>query len=189
MRPKVYIETTIPSYLVSRASRDLLIAGHQQITRDWWDMRRNCFELVVSELVLQESSAGDSEVARRRLNILAGIPILINDSRIPKLAEALLSHRVLPLKAAVDAAHISIATVYGCEYLLTWNCRHIANAEIRRVAGRVAQKRIGRRARRQQMEKLAGLGRDRRVRYARVSQKFGFDLPVICTPEELMGEE
>jgi len=155
---KVYIETTIPSYLAARPSRDLLIAAHQQLTREWWDVRRPAFDLYVSEPVLEESAAGDAILARRRLELLADIPVLPLTSAILRLAEALVAEGPIPRKAAADALHIAAATAYGCEYLLTWNCRHIANAEIQRAARWVVRKQ-------------------------------GFELPIICTPEELMGGE
>ena len=139
MKAKVYIETTIPSYLAARPSRDLLIAAHQQITRDWWESRRARFDLYVSELVVQEARAGNALLANRRLELLAGVPVLAVSGEILELAEALISEGPIPRKAAGDAAHIAIATVYGCEYLLTWNCRHIANAELHRAIRRVVE--------------------------------------------------
>jgi len=155
---KVYIETTIPSYLASRPSRDLLVAAHQQLTRDWWEFRRPSFDLYISEPVLQEAAAGDQILAKRRLELLADIPVLPLTGGILRMAESLVTEGPIPRKAAGDALHIAVATEYGCDYLLTWNCRHIANAEIQRAA---------------------------RV----VVSKQGFELPIICTPEELMGEE
>ena len=130
MKAKLYIETTIPSYLVGRPSRDLLVAAHQEITRDWWEFRRTHFDLYVSELVLQEVRAGDAQLTIRRLELLTDVPILPVTSEILKVTKNLVTEVPIPQKAAVDAAHIAIA--YGCEYLLTWNCRHIANAELHR---------------------------------------------------------
>jgi hypothetical protein len=137
MKAKLYLETTIPSYLVGRPSRDLLVAAHQQITRDWWELRRSVFDVYVSELVVQEVRAGNADLAGRRLEVLTGVPILPVNGEILRLAEALVAEGPIPRKAAGDAAHIAIATVYGCEYLLTWNCRHIANAELQRAIRRV----------------------------------------------------
>ena len=159
MHSKLYLETTIPSYLVGWPSRDLLVAAHQAITRDWWESRRSNFELYVSELVVQEVRAGDAVLADQRLEILQGVPILPVSSEIMKLAEDLIAEGPIPRKAAGDAVHIAIATVYGCEHLPTWNCRHIANAELHRGIRRV----VGR------------SGYD--------VPSF------LCTPEELMGEE
>jgi hypothetical protein len=90
MKAKVYIETTVPSYLAARPSRDLLIAGHQQISRDWWESRRPAFDLFISELVLEESAAGDVLLAKRRLKLLTDIPILAINGTAAKIAEALM---------------------------------------------------------------------------------------------------
>ena len=139
MKAKLYLETTIPSYLAGRPSRDLLVAAHQQITRDWWESRRSEFDLYVSELVVQEVRAGDALLAGQRLELLRDVPILPVNREILKLAEGLITGGPIPRKAAGDAAHIAIATVYGCEYLLTWNCRHIANAELHRAIRRVVE--------------------------------------------------
>lgn len=158
MKAKVYIETTIPSYLAARPSRDLLIAAHQQLTREWWESRGPAFDLYVSQPVLEEAGAGDAILAKRRLDLLAEIRVLALTEGILRLAESLVTEGPIPRKAAGDALHIAIATAYGCEYLLTWNCRHIANAEIQRAA---------------------------RI----VVKKLGYELPIICTPEELMGEQ
>jgi hypothetical protein len=113
MPSKLYLETTIPSYLVGRSSRDLLVAAHQEITRDWWESRRSNFDLYVSELVLQEVQAGDSLLAGQRLEILRDVPILPVSSEIMKLAEDLIAEGPIPRKAAGDAVHIAIATVYA----------------------------------------------------------------------------
>jgi predicted nucleic acid-binding protein len=158
MKAKLYLETAIPSYLVGRSSRDLLVAAHQQITREWWEVRRTDFDLYVSELVVQEVRAGDAGLATRRIEILADVPVLRATDEIMGLAEDLITRGPIPRKAAGDAVHIAVATVYGCEYLLTWNCRHIANAELHRAIRRVIE-------------------------------EYGYDVPTLCTPEELMGEQ
>jgi hypothetical protein len=132
MKAKVYIETTIPSYLAARPSRDSLIAAHQRLTRDWWESRGPAFDLYVSEPVLEEAAAGDATLARKRLELLADVRVLALTEGILKLAESLVTDGPIPPKAAGDALHIAVATSYACEYLLTWNCRHIANAEIQR---------------------------------------------------------
>jgi|SRR5580765_8019307 len=128
MLPKVYIETTIPSYLTSRTNRDLIIAAHQELTREWWDARRSNFELYVSQFVLQECEAGDPQMAEQRLDVLSGIEILPVSHSVIHLAEQLVNKGPLPAKAATDAVHIAVAASCGMDYLLTWNCKHIANA-------------------------------------------------------------
>jgi hypothetical protein len=131
MKPKIYLETTIPSYLTARPSRDLVTAAHQQITREWWDTRRHTFDLFVSQMVLDEASAGDPEAAAWRLAVLAPLPLLNPRAEGADLAQALLEQVLLPLGAAADALHIAIAVVNGMDYLLTWHCTHIANAALR----------------------------------------------------------
>lgn len=131
MKPAIYIETTIPSYLAARPSRDLIRAAHQQLTREWWDTRREQFDLYTSEAVLQECAGGDPDAARRRLTCVDDIPVLMVTEQAQRLAEALLDRVPLPQRAAVDALHIALATISGINYLLTWNCTHIGNATLR----------------------------------------------------------
>jgi len=128
MKAYVYIETTIVSYLTAWRSPQLVMAAHQEATRQWWDEQREHFDLFVSEAVLEEAAAGDPDAAKRRLEVLAGIEELKITEEIRDLAKALIARGQLPQKAALDALHIATATVHGMEYLLTWNCRHIANA-------------------------------------------------------------
>ena len=130
MKPKLYIETTIPSYLVSLPSRDLIVAGHQQTTRVWWDTRRENFDIFISQFIVDEASGGDSTEAQKRLNAIEIFPQLEVNDDVLRLAEALLSNNIIPKKAATDAAHIAVASVHGMDYLMTWNCAHIANATI-----------------------------------------------------------
>ena len=132
MKSKLYIETSLVSYLAARPSRDLLVAANQQITHDWWETRRTHFELYISELVRQEASRGDAQFAQKRLKLLEDVPILHLAEEAVDLAERFMQKGVLPPKSGDDALHIAIATVYGLEFLLTWNCKHIANAEIQK---------------------------------------------------------
>ena len=131
MKPSVYIETTIPSYLTAWRSSELLMASNQQLTRKWWDESRFRFELFISEFVVQEASAGDPTAAKRRLEVISDLPKLEITTQAETLAIYLLKQAALPTKARLDALHIAVATVHGMEYLLTWNCRHIANAVLR----------------------------------------------------------
>ena len=126
----VYIETTVVSYLAATRSRDVVVAGHQRITRDWWDSR-NRFELVVSQAVLDEASRGDTRASARRLALLAGIPVLTLGNEVIELAERLVQRGAVPVKARSDALHISVTAVNRVTYLVTWNCAHIANAGVR----------------------------------------------------------
>ncbi|MGH9948143.1 MAG: type II toxin-antitoxin system VapC family toxin [Pyrinomonadaceae bacterium] len=158
MPPRVYIETTIPSYLTSRPSRDIIIAGHQQITLTWWETDRQNYELYVSQFVLDECAGGDAKMAQNRLELLTGIPILEISVEAVLLSKKLIHDGPLPQKAETDALHISIAASNAMDYLLTWNLRHIANPAMERDIHRLCR-------------------------------DAGFDPPVICTPEELLGEE
>ena len=139
MAPKIYLETTIISYLAARPSRDLITAAHQQVTRDWWQIRRGDFDLFSSQLVIQESSAGDAAVAKTRLQLLSDISLVQVNVDCVSLARALVERGPIPEKAAVDALHIAVATVHGMDYLLTWNCKHIANAEMQTAVNRICR--------------------------------------------------
>jgi hypothetical protein len=130
MKSRVYIETTIPSYLTAPPSRDLIKAAHQQITGEWWAIRDR-FDLYISQIVIKEAGGGDPDAAAKRLNAIEGIPILQVTEQVDALARQLVERGPIPEKAAVDALHIAVAVANGLDYLLTWNCTHIANAAIR----------------------------------------------------------
>jgi hypothetical protein len=129
MKPKIYIETTIPSYLTAWPRQEPIRAAHQLLTRQWWDTKRSDFDLHTSQLVLQEAGSGDP-IAAERLEVLRGITILGTDPTAERLAADLSREIPLPPKAAVDALHIAIAVVDRIDFLLTWNCTHIANAAL-----------------------------------------------------------
>jgi hypothetical protein len=130
MKPRVYVETTIPSYLTAWPSRDLVRAAQQQVTREWWDQRA-AFDLFISPLVLVECQAGDAIAAADRVAALAGLPLLDQTEEVAALAEAVARAVPIPTRAAADAIPIATAAVHGMQYLLTWNCTHIANAALR----------------------------------------------------------
>ena len=132
MKPTLYLETSVPSYYTSRPVRDIVILAHQEITRRWWERRLPLFDVYISEMVLEEAGRGDSEAARQRLDLLAGFPVLDATRDIEDLAATYLADLKLPGKAASDAIHLAFACSYEIDYLVTWNCAHIANAEIRR---------------------------------------------------------
>ncbi len=140
MKSKVYIETTVVSYLTARPSRDIVIAGYQQVTREWWRTADERFELVASELVLLEASSGNADAARERLAALAAATLLDASEEAENLAQLLISSGAIPSKAAEDAGHIAIAVTNGVEYLATWNCKHIANATMRAQIDEVCRK-------------------------------------------------
>lgn len=128
MKPRLYLETTIPSTLVARPSRDAILAGHQEATRRWWEKKRGDYDLHVSKLVLEETAAGDPAMAAARHAALAGLPQLAQTPEVDALAARILEHGIIPHGAAPDAEHIALAAVHAMNYLLTWNCKHIANA-------------------------------------------------------------
>lgn len=157
MKPSVYIETTIPSYLTAWRSSELSVVAKQQTTRQWWDDRRQDFELFISEAVLLEASGGDPEAAQRRLEALEGISVLSPEPQADEVALSLIHRMNLPDRAMTDAVHIALCIVHGIDYLLTWNCAHIANATYQPL-----------------IQDVCG--------------DFGFEMPVICTPDQLMGD-
>ncbi len=131
MKPSIYLETSVIGCLAMRLSGVLRIAANQQTTRDWWDNERQRYDLFVSRYVMNECSRGDPQAAQERLAFLEGIPLLEVSDSVETLAQALLSKVPLPAKATVDALHISVAALSGIDYLLTWNCKHIANPSLR----------------------------------------------------------
>ncbi len=157
MSETVYIETSILGYLTARPSRDLVVAANIEITREWWDTRRSAFQLYSSQAVVKETSQGDAEIASQRLEIIRNLALLDLNQSVLDLAEQFLERSSLPAKADVDAIHIAAATVHGMDYLLTWNCKHIANAQIQR-------------------------------KLAQISLDLGHELPILCTPYELLGD-
>ncbi len=131
-KPAVYVETSVVGYLTSHPSRDLVpVAARQEITREWFAVQAQAYELFVSQLVVNEASAGDKEAARERSAFLQGIPRLGITDATGELAGKLVESGAVPRKAAEDALHIAVAAVHGVDYLLTWNCAHIANATMR----------------------------------------------------------
>ncbi|WP_159791017.1 type II toxin-antitoxin system VapC family toxin [Sodalinema gerasimenkoae] len=157
MSETIYIETSILGYLTARPSRDLVVAANIQITREWWDTRRHSFQLYTSQAVVEETSQGDADMAAQRLEIIRDFILLDLDQSVLNLAEQFLERSSLPAKADIDAIHIAAATIHNMDYLLTWNCKHIANAQIQR-------------------------------KLAEISLDFGYELPILCTPYELLGD-
>lgn len=137
MAASVYIETTIPSYLTAWRSPELSMAAKQQTTRQWWDERRAQFDLFISDAVLLEASGGDPSAAKRRLEVLDGIPVLSLKPESDEIVVALMDRLALPNRAMADAAHIAICIAHGIDYLLTWNCTHIANATFQPIINEV----------------------------------------------------
>ena len=158
MNKSVYIESSVISYLTDRPSRDLVIAGHQAVTAEWWDDRRLRYDVYVSPLVVEEISAGDALAAEERLRVIADIPSVAIAAEAESLASALLAANAVPANSARDALHIAIAATQGIDYLITWNFKHINNASTRTMV-------------------------------INAVSDFGLACPVLCSPEELMGED
>ena len=127
MPHSIFIETTIPSYYASRPSRNLLQFARQELTREWWDGQRHQFDLFTSQLVLDEAAEGDPAKASERLQMLSGLAILDLNEQVAALASELVERNILPILAGRDALHLAAAGVHGMGFLLTWNCKHIAN--------------------------------------------------------------
>lgn len=130
---RVYIETSVISYLVARDSNNSILLGKQQSTREWWESDRCRYESFVSEVVRNEAGRGDATNASLRLEAIEGIIILAASDEAMNLAALLLQVNAVPAKAAEDAAHIAIATVNSMQFLLTWNFRHINNPSKKRL--------------------------------------------------------
>ncbi|MCC6580705.1 MAG: type II toxin-antitoxin system VapC family toxin [Phycisphaeraceae bacterium] len=133
MRPSVYIETSIVSYLTARPSRDLIVAGHQQMTMEWWQEVLPGMDAFVSAAVILEIGQGDSLLAAKRWSAIEKMPVLEITPTIEALAEEYLDKIQIPQTARADAVHLAMAVGHGMDYLLTWNCRHIASARVRRI--------------------------------------------------------
>jgi predicted nucleic acid-binding protein len=133
MKPTVYIETSVVSYYASRASRDLIVAAHQQSTVEWWDKILPKMNGFISMVVLEEIRRGDVDAAQQRLSAVTPYPLLEVTESVVEVAEHYFAAIDIPKKAKADAYHLSLATVHGVDYLVTWNCNHIANGRVRRV--------------------------------------------------------
>jgi hypothetical protein len=138
-RPTVFLDTTIPSYVVAGPSRDPVIARRQRITRVWWSRYRRHYELLISDRVLKEASAGASAQARARMSLTESVRTLVCEPHHVALAQELLRPGCLPLKAHVDAAHIATAAYHSVRFLLTWNCKHLANPMIARKVAQTCE--------------------------------------------------
>ena len=154
----VYIESSIISYLRQKPSSDVITAARQLLTTRWWINERAGYELVISQYVLDEIAAGDPTLAAERLAAVDGMPVLPPAREIPSIASAIMDRAILPAKAQVDALHIAVVAHHRINFLLTWNCSHIANARI--------------------LPKIYS-----------VLQEMQLPLPIICTPEELLGDD
>jgi predicted nucleic acid-binding protein len=136
MKPRVYIETTIPSfYHEVRTAPDML--ARRQWTREWWDEARGDYALVTSVAVVDELSRGDFPQREQALALINDLPLVPVEAAIAEIVKAYIQHKVMPHDPVGDALHLALAAYHKCDFLLTWNCRHLANANkfghIRRV--------------------------------------------------------
>ncbi len=136
MKPTVYIETSVISYLTSRPSRDLIIAAHQQITQDWWDQLHLLIPFI-SEVVYDEISSGDSEAARKRVFAVNEFAYLIINSEVLELAKEYYNAIDLSEKARLDSVHLALAVHHGMDYLVSWNLVHISGARPRKIVEQI----------------------------------------------------
>lgn len=139
VKKAVYLETSVIGYATSRPSRDLIVAAHQQITKEWFTNLAKNYQLFVSESTIREAASGDSEAAKSRLAFIHDIPSLDTTNEVGDLASKLVGSCGIPRKSAEDAIHIALAAVHGIEFLLTWNCKHIANAAMRKAIDEVCR--------------------------------------------------
>jgi hypothetical protein len=131
MKFKVYVETSVVSYITALPSRDLIVAANQQVSQEWWRDGRERFSLYASQLVMREISTGNEEAISRRLNLMTEFEFLEITDEATRLADTFIQQKAVPPKAAEDALHIAIAAVHGMDFLVTWNFKHIANAVLR----------------------------------------------------------
>ena len=138
-KPRVYVETTVVSYLIARPSGNLRIAAHQVATKEWWQISKHSCNLVTSELVLLEAGAGDPSASKERINVLAPLPLLRTSEEVDRLSEQLIHCKLIPAGVADDATHVAMAAVHQVDFLATWNMKHIANPYLRdRISSLIA---------------------------------------------------
>lgn len=139
MKKRIYIETSVVSYFTARPSRDIIIAGHQEATRELWPEFANKYETYISALVYDEAGKGDQSQAKMRLAAIEPFPMLDIDDEAKSLAEKIIAQRGIPAKYPEDALHIAVASVNGIEVVVTWNFAHLNNPFTRRAVRRIVE--------------------------------------------------
>jgi hypothetical protein len=137
--PTIYLETTVVSFLTGWLSRDVRTARMQSITRDWWNRHRRRHVLYVSDVVFEEASQGNRDLARQRLDIIGLLPMLHPSDQTRELATRILTETRLPGREYDDAHHAAVAAIHGVNVLLTWNCSHLANENMIPRIGRACE--------------------------------------------------
>jgi len=127
MKKHIYIETTVVSYLTSKPSRDLMVASHQEATRELWEKLSIKYKSFVSALVFQEAGKGDQNQAEMRLAAMANFPMIDIDDEAQSLAEKIIAKKGIPGEYPEDALHIAVAAVNGIDVIITWNFAHLNN--------------------------------------------------------------
>ena len=138
MKRRVYIETSVVSFLTARPSSNVVLAGHQISTRDFW-IHRDRYELFISEMVVRECERGDAERAKLRTDAIDGLPLLDIDSETEALATELVRKKAVPENSVEDALHIAVAAVNNVDFIVTWNFKHINNPAMKRHIGNVVR--------------------------------------------------
>lgn len=157
MKPEIYVETSVFSYLAGRRSPQLIVAARQVVTRDWWTNHRSKYSLFISDAVSGEAASGDPVAARRRLRLMRELPRLEITDEVRSLASTLADRLDFPARAFADAVHIAVAAVNGMDYLATWNFKHMNNVQAK-------------------------------LKVEHLLNRLGYESPVICSPEELIGD-
>jgi predicted nucleic acid-binding protein len=137
MKPSVYVETSVISYLTAQPSRDLVVAAHQQITAEWWKQALPQLDVFVSSVVLEEIGRGDPDAAQRRAEAVSAFEVLEVMPEVRDLADCYFAAIDLPERARADAYHLALAVWHGMDYLVTWNCTHIAGGKVKLIVQRV----------------------------------------------------
>ena len=126
MKPRVYIETTIPSFY-HETRRDPKMVSRREWTQEWWKKYASKYELVTSDAVLEELQSGNYPSKRSALSLIRKIDLVHINETVLDIVDAYIAHHVMPKDPRGDALHLALASYYKCDYLLTWNCKHIAN--------------------------------------------------------------
>jgi len=127
MQPKVYIETSIPSFYYEDRS-DAAAIVRREWTRRWWDNNRDAYELMSSTAVIDELKDGEYAKKDDCLSLLDDIPLLVIETEVSEITATYIKHKLMPNEPTGDALHLALASHHKCEFLLTWNCKHLANA-------------------------------------------------------------
>lgn len=139
MRQRVYVETSVVSYFTARPSRDLIIAGHQEATRELWPSLGADYDAYISALVYEEAGKGDPEQARRRLGAIGSFRMLAVDDEARILAAKIIEGGGIPEDYPEDALHVAVAAANGIDVIVTWNFAHLNNPFTRMIVRQIIE--------------------------------------------------